>query len=63
MEARVAKLEALSESTDRRMTTVEQDIRGLRQDMRSDFRTTWTGLIAIALGLAALMAKGFHWIG
>lgn len=63
MEARVAKLEALAESTDRRMTVVEQDIRELRRDMRGDFRTTWAGLIAVALGLAAMMAKGFHWIG
>lgn len=63
MEPRVAKLEALAESTDRRLGTVEGDIRTLRADMRSDFRATWAGLIFVALGLAGLMAKGFGWIG
>lgn len=62
MEARVAKLEALAESTDRRLTTVEQDIRGLRSDQRQDFRITWGGLIAAVLALAGLMAKGFNWL-
>lgn len=62
MEARIAKLEALAESTDRRISLVETDVRQLRIDQRADFRVTWGGLIAVALGLAALMAKGFHWL-
>jgi len=63
MEARLAKLEAIAESQDRRMALLEQDIREVRRDLRGDFRLTWGGLFAVALGLAAMMAKGFHWIG
>lgn len=62
MEARVAKLEALAESTDRRLATIEQDIRGVRSDQRQDFRLLFAAIIATALGLAALMARGFHWL-
>jgi len=62
IESRVAKLEAVTESTDRRINLIEQDIRSMRSDMRSDFRTTWAGLFVAALGLAGLMAKGFNWI-
>jgi hypothetical protein len=46
MESRVAKLEALAESTDRQ---------------RADFRMTFAAGIAVALGLAGLMAKGVGW--
>lgn len=63
MEARVAKLEALAESTDKRLTTVEQDLRDIRKDMRADFRVTWAGLMALGVGLAGMMAKGFGWLG
>ena len=45
------------------MALLEQDIREVRRDLRGDFRLTWGGLFAVALGLAAMMAKGFHWIG
>lgn len=69
MEARVAKLEALAESTDRRLGTIEADLRALRSDFRedvkgvgSDIKVLWGGLIAVAIGLAGLMAKGFGWL-
>jgi hypothetical protein len=61
MEARVAKLEALAETTDKRLSLVEQDIREFRRDMRSDFKVTWAGIFAVALGISGLLAKGFHW--
>lgn len=51
MEVRIAKLEALAESTDRRLATVETDLRDLRKDVQSDFRLTWTGIIALGLML------------
>jgi len=34
----------------------------VKSDMDRDFRITWGGLIAAALGLAGLMAKGFEWL-
>ncbi len=30
--------------------------------MERDFRLTFGALIALALGLATMMAKGFHWL-
>lgn len=61
MEARVAKLEALSETVARELGDLKTDVRELRRDARTDFRTLFGALIAVALGLAGLMAKGFHW--
>jgi len=52
MEARIAKLEALTEGNGKRLDTVE-----------SDLRLLLGALIGGFLGLAALLAKGFHWIG
>jgi hypothetical protein len=42
---RVAKLEALAESADKRLESIEHDIRGLRAEHHSDFRLTWGGII------------------
>lgn len=61
MEARVAKLEALSEAVARDLADLKSDVRELRRDARTDFRTLFGALIAVALGLAGLLAKGFHW--
>lgn len=58
------------------MAHIERDIDGIRGDIReirtdikdlrkvdeSNFRMLFGALIAIALGLAGLMAKGFHWL-
>jgi hypothetical protein len=30
--------------------------------MNTDFRVLFGALIAIAVGLAGIMAKGFHWL-
>lgn len=61
MEARVAKLEAAVTHIERDVADLRADMRLLRSDQRSDFRLTWGAVIAAALGLAGLMAKGFHW--
>lgn len=66
MEARVAKLEAT-------VGNIQRDIKGLKDDVRAvkiditgirttDFRLIFGVIIAVALGLAGLMAKGFHWL-
>lgn len=62
MEARVAKLEAAVEHIQTDIRDIKQDVREMRSDMRSDFRLQFGALIAAALGLAGLLAHGFHWI-
>lgn len=37
-------------------------IQDIRKDMQGDFRLTFGALIAVALGLAGIMARGFGWI-
>ncbi|RRZ92829.1 hypothetical protein [Erwinia sp. 198] len=43
-----------------------KDVRGemkdIRKDMQTDFRLLFSALIGVALGLACIMAKGFHWL-
>jgi hypothetical protein len=62
MEPRVAKLEAAIEHIQRDTTDIKTDVRTLRDNARSDFRLLFGATIAVALGLAALMARGFHWL-
>jgi hypothetical protein len=49
-------------NTIKRLDRIETDIRDLRQACERDFRLTWAMVIAVALGLAGLMAKGFKWL-
>ncbi|MCT8354054.1 hypothetical protein [Photorhabdus kayaii] len=62
MEARVARLESDVEHIKKSIDEVKTDVREMRKDARSDFRLLFGAIIAVALGLAGLMAKGFHWI-
>ena len=41
---------------------VRDEIKDVRKDMRADFRITFGALIAVALGLAGIMARGFGWM-
>lgn len=61
MEARVAKLEATIEHVQRDITDIKTDIRTLVGNARTDFRLLFGAIITATLGLAAVMAKGFHW--
>jgi len=45
---------------DLRTETSRRD-EALRDAVETDFRIMFGALITVALGLAALMAKGFHW--
>ena len=63
MEARVAKLEAHIEHIQRDLNDIKSDVREIKRDARTDFRLLFGALIFVALGLAGLMARGFHWIG
>lgn len=62
MEARVAKVESDVDYIKRDISEIKGDIKEIRSNQRSDFRTIFGALIAVALGLAGLMAKGFGWI-
>lgn len=62
MEARVAKLEAAAEHIQSDVRDVKADVRELRVNARTDFFITWGGMIAGFLGIAGLIAKGFHWL-
>lgn len=63
---RIARLETKVEAIERGIGELHTDVRGLRQDIGSirttDFRITFGAIITVALGLAALMAKGFGWL-
>lgn len=69
MEARVARLEASVEHIERDIAEIKIDCRSMRQEIAqlrdrvdADFRVTWAGMMALGLGLAGLMAKGFGWL-
>ncbi len=69
MEARLARIEARLEHVEHGVGELRIDMRELRDDMReirrdhrSDCRLLFGATIAVALGLASLMAKGFHWL-
>jgi hypothetical protein len=61
MEPRVAALEAHFKHLSDDVSDIKSDVRGIRSEARTDFRVLFGALIAVALGLAGLMAKGFHW--
>jgi hypothetical protein len=72
MGARVAVLEEIAASTKEALTDLRQELRALRTEtsrrddgtreaQERDFRILFAALISVAIGLAAMMAKGFHW--
>jgi hypothetical protein len=72
MEAWVAVLEEIAVSTKQAVAGLQQEVRDLRAEtsrrddalrdtIESDFRILFGAIITVALGLATLMAKGFHW--
>ncbi|EMI2314908.1 hypothetical protein PJ702_001598 [Providencia rettgeri] len=62
MEARVAKLESDVEYIKRDISEIKDDIKDIKKDAKTDFRMLFGAIIAVALGLAGLMAKGFGWL-
>jgi len=62
MEARIAKLESHVEHIQSDIKDVKLDIREIKKDAKEEFRIIFGAMIFIALGLAGLMAKGFHWL-
>lgn len=66
MEPRIAVLEQIAKDTKATLDRIEKrfDARFDKVDERHerDFRLTMGALIGAVLGLAGLMAKGFHWV-
>lgn len=68
MDARVAVLEEIASATKQAFVDLRHEVHEtnqrvdkLRDALERDFRLLFSAIIAVALGLAALMAKGFHW--
>jgi hypothetical protein len=61
-QTRLGKLGANIEHVQQDVSDLRHDVREIRSLMAADFRRTWGGLIAISLGLAGMMARGFHWL-
>jgi hypothetical protein len=61
LEARITKLEAAIEFQ-RDIAEIKTELQILRANARSDFRIIFAAIIAVASGLAWLLAKGFHWV-
>lgn len=61
MQARVAKLESDVEHIKNSLKEIKDDVREIKRDARNDFRLLFGATITVSLGLAGLMAKGFHW--
>lgn len=62
METRVAVLEQIAKDTKDTLVRMEGRLDRMEDHQRKDFRTLFAALIAVALGLAGLMARGFHWL-
>jgi hypothetical protein len=62
MEARIAVLEEIAVSTRATLKDLRDDLRTVRARQEADFRILFAALIGVALGMAGLMAKGFHWV-
>jgi hypothetical protein len=62
LEARIAKLEATVSHIENDIKEIKLDVREIRNNAQTDFRIIFGALIAVAIGLAGLMAHGFKWI-
>lgn len=62
MDARVKALETHVEYIRRDIGEMRTDVRDLRTEAHRDFKLIFGAIIAVSLGLAGLMAKGFKWL-
>jgi hypothetical protein len=56
-QTRIALLEQSIGTINQTLIRIENEIKDIRKDMKTDFR--W--LLTIIAGLGAIMAHGFHW--
>jgi hypothetical protein len=62
LEARIARLEADVGHILRDVREIKDDLKEMRSDARVDFRLLFGAVIAVAIGLAGLMGRGFGWL-
>jgi len=62
LEVRLAKIETRIDHIDGTISEMKTDAREHRRATDRDFRILFGAIIAAVLGLAGLMAKGFHWL-
>ncbi|RXN85426.1 hypothetical protein C7R54_23375 [Achromobacter aloeverae] len=60
-EVRLAKLEATTEHIQRDLSDLRTEVRGLRTEVRADFRLLFGTILTAAVGLAGLMVKLLGW--
>lgn len=58
---RVVRVEEKLSGVDKRLELVEKDLRSLSSKVDSHFLVLAGMIIALGVGMAGLMAKGFHW--
>lgn len=58
MESRISQLEAKVDHMQRDIDELKAEVRAIRT---TDFRLLFSAIIAVALGVASLLAKGFGW--
>lgn len=65
LDSRVARMESDISYIKRDITELKEDVKEVKGDINKirikDFRLMFGALITTAVGLAGLMAKGFHW--
>lgn len=59
---RLGRVEVIVEHVKEDVRDLRIEVRGVRDQARVDFRLLFGALISMALGMTALMARGFHWI-
>ena len=62
VDVRPAVLEQIAKYTKDVLAEIKKDLKSIRADQRADFRLLFGCIITVALGLAGLMAHGFHWL-
>lgn len=62
IDARVAKLEASVDHIHADIKDIKEEVRDIRRVHDRDFRILFGAIVTTTLGLAAVLAKGFHWL-
>lgn len=62
LESRVARIESDVSHIRSDVADIKSDIREMRRNATTDFRLLFGSLITGLVGMAGLMAKGFHWL-
>ena len=59
---RVVRVEEKLSGVDKRLELVEKDLRTLSSKVDNHFLVLAGMIVALGVGMAGMMAKGFHWL-